>query len=140
MHNDEQSIRKLIGDWQSATAVGALSKILPLMAEDVVFLIAGQPPMRGRDAFAAAFQAGLGKVRIEASGTIQEIQIAGNLAYCWNHLQVAITPLQGGSPMRRSGYTLTVLRKEPNGPWVVFRDANLLVADPDNPSSAPQCE
>ena len=51
-----------------------------LMAHDVVFLIAGKAPMRGRDAFAAAFQAGLGKVLIEPKSTIQKIQVAGNLA------------------------------------------------------------
>lgn len=133
MLTDEQSIRDLITEWMDATVAGDLAKILPLMAEDVVFLIAGQPPMRGRDAFAAAFQAGIGKVRIEPKSTIQEIQVAGNFAYCWNHLQVDITPLQGGSPIRRLGYTLTVLRKEPDGRWVVFRDANMLAADGTNP-------
>ena len=102
------------------------------MAEDVVFLIAGQPPMRGRVAFAAAFQAGLGKVRLEPISTIQEIQVTGDLAYCWNHLQVAVMPLQGGSPMRRSGYTLTIFRKEPDGRWVVFRDANMLAPEASN--------
>jgi uncharacterized protein (TIGR02246 family) len=100
-----------------------------LMAEDVVFLIAGQSPMRGRDAFAAAFQAGLGNVRIEPKSTIQEIQVAGNFAYCWNHLQVDIAPLPGGSPMRRSGHTFTVRRIEPDGRWVVFRDANMLAPE-----------
>jgi uncharacterized protein (TIGR02246 family) len=89
--------------------------------------------MRGRDAFTAAFQAGIGKVRIEPQSTIQEIHVAGKIAYCWSHLQVDITPLQGGSPMRRSGHTLTVLRKEPDGRWVVFHDANMLAADGANP-------
>ena len=133
--DDEQWIRTLIAEWLGATPAGDLSKILPLMAENVVFLIAGQPPMRGRDAFAAAFQAGLGKVRIEPKSTIQEIEVAGNFAYCWNHLQVDITPLQGGMPMRRSGYTLTILRKQSDGRWVVFRDANMLAADGANPSA-----
>jgi uncharacterized protein (TIGR02246 family) len=130
MQNDEQAIRELIATWMNATMDGDLSRILPLMAQDVVFLIAGQAPMRGRDAFAAAFQAGLGKVRIEPKSTIQEIQVDGNLAYCWNHLQVVMTPLSGASPVRRSGYTLTFLRKEPDGRWVVFRDANMLTPEP----------
>ncbi|MDP9130091.1 MAG: SgcJ/EcaC family oxidoreductase [Candidatus Binatota bacterium] len=130
MQNDEQAIRDLIASWMNATVDGELSRILPLMAQDVVFLIAGQALMRGRDAFAAAFQAGLGKVRIEPKSTIQKIQVDGNLAYCWNHLQVVMTPLSGGSPMRRSGYTLTVLRREPDGRWVVFRDANMLTPEP----------
>jgi ketosteroid isomerase-like protein len=40
-----------------------------------------------------------------------------------------MTPSGGGTPMRRSGYTLTILRKEPDGRWVLARDANLLTPD-----------
>jgi len=43
-----------------------------------------------------------------------------------------MTPLQGGSIMRRSGYTLTILRKEPDGRWVLYRDANTLTPEPTN--------
>ena len=32
--------------------------------------------------------------------------------------------------MRRSGYTLTILRKNSAGSWVVTRDANMLTAEP----------
>jgi len=126
MQNDEQSIRDLVAEWQNATAAGDLDRILPLMAEDVVFLVAGHPPMRGRDAFATAFNMGLQHIRIQSEATVQEIQVAGNFAYSSTHLRVTMTPLQGGAPMRRSGYTLTVFRKEPDGRWVLFRDANLL--------------
>jgi hypothetical protein len=33
----------------------------------------------------------------------------------------------GAAPMRRAGYTLTILRKE-QGKWRLARDANLLAA------------
>jgi uncharacterized protein (TIGR02246 family) len=129
MQSEEQSIRELVAEWQSATAAGDLGRILPLLAEDVVFLIAGSPPMRGREAFATAFKMGLQHIRIEPSATIQEIQVAGNFAYSCTHLRVTMTPLQGGTPMRRSGYTLTLFRKEPDGRWVLFRDANMVTAE-----------
>jgi ketosteroid isomerase-like protein len=32
-------------------------------------------------------------------------------------------------PITRSGYTLAVLRKEPDGAWVIARDANLLMPE-----------
>ena len=41
---------------------------------------------------------------------------------------VATTPLQGGVTTRREGNVLSVFRKEPDGRWVLFRDANLLTA------------
>lgn len=48
MQNDEQAIRHLIEKWHAATAVGDLTQILGLMADDVVFLTPGQPPMLGK--------------------------------------------------------------------------------------------
>jgi ketosteroid isomerase-like protein len=32
-------------------------------------------------------------------------------------------------PVRRSGYTLTIMRKEADGKWRLARDANLLVKE-----------
>lgn len=129
MQNDEQSIRELVADWQKAAAAGDLSKLLTLMAEDVVFYVVGQPPMRGRDAFAAAFRAAVQHFRIESTAKVEEIHVIGNFAHLANYLTVTMTPLQGGAIMRRSGYTLTIMRKEPDGRWVLYRDANMLAPD-----------
>jgi uncharacterized protein (TIGR02246 family) len=96
------------------------------MDEDAVFLRAGHPLMRGRDAFASQFQEVVKQARIEAGSEIQEIEISGDLAYCWNQLTVTVTPLKGGEPMRRSGPVLTIFRKKEDGRWVLSRDANLL--------------
>jgi ketosteroid isomerase-like protein len=51
--------------------------------------------------------------------------VLGDWAYLRNYISIAITP-PGGKPMRRAGYTLTILRKEPNGKWLLARDANLV--------------
>lgn len=127
---EEQAIRDLVARWQQATLAGDLPAVLELMAEDVVFLVAGQPPMRGRAAFAAAFAQLSPTFRIDSSSRIEEVQTAGNLAYCLTHLDVRLTPADGGAPQQRSGYTLTVLRREPAGNWVLWRDANLLQPAP----------
>jgi uncharacterized protein (TIGR02246 family) len=123
---EKQKIREVIASWMRATAEGDLERVLNLMAEDVVFLIAGQPPMRGREAFAAAARSAAGKFHIDGKPEIQEIHVAGDYAYCWNHLSVTITPMHGGSPSQRAGHILSVFRKEPDGRWVLFRDANML--------------
>jgi len=124
--NDEQQIRELIAKWLRLSAEGDISQILPLMTEDVVFLVAGQPPMRGREAFAASFAGWQGKFRLETDGEVQEIQTSGDFAYSWTRLSVTMTPVDGGPANRRSGNTLTVLRKNADGAWQIFRDANLL--------------
>jgi len=124
--NDEQQIRELIAKWLRLSAEGDISQILPLMTEDVVFLVAGQTPMRGREAFATSFAGWQGKFRLETDCEIQEIQTSGDLAYSWTRLSVTMTPVDGGPANRRSGNTLTVLRKNADGAWQIFRDANLL--------------
>jgi uncharacterized protein (TIGR02246 family) len=101
-----------------ATAEGDLETVFSLIAEDAVFLLPDQPPMRGREAFAAALRSALEQVRIEGKPDIQEIHVAGDYAFCWNQLPLTVTPLQGGPAQRRAGPTLSVFRKEP--------DANML--------------
>lgn len=121
---DEQAIRLLISTWLEATRTGDPDTVLRLMAEDVVFLQPGQPPMRGRAAFAAA-QSGLSQLEFRADAQIQEIRVFGEWAYCWNHLTVEITPRGGGPGAKRAGHVLSVLQKQ-NGHWVIVRDANML--------------
>jgi uncharacterized protein (TIGR02246 family) len=124
MPNDEQEIRDLVTTWLSASKAGDNEKVLSVMAEDVVFLRPGQPPMRGKAAFAAT-QSVLADIDLEATGELQEIKVFGEWAYLWNKLTVVMTPKNGGPPVKRAGDTLSILQKQ-KGSWVMFRDANLL--------------
>src|SRR3546814_7923241 len=95
-----------------------------MMTEDVVFMVPVQKPF-GKKAFEAA-SGGMKYVRIEGTSDIQEIRVLGDWAYLRSHIEVTVTPPDGGASVRRSGYTLTILRKEPDGRWRLARDANLL--------------
>jgi len=96
------------------------------MADDVIFMVPGKKPF-GKDAFAASSKV-LTDVRFEASSDIQEIKVLDDWAYLRNYLEVTMTPHDGDPPVRRSGYSLTIFRKEPDGRWLLVRDANLLAA------------
>jgi len=129
MQSDEQAIRNVIDQWTKASKVGEVSVLSNLMSDDVVFLVAGRPPMRGRAAFLAGFEQVIANVRMDGKSEIQEIEISGNLAYCWNRLSVQATPLNGGPERRRSGYTLSVFKKFDDGAWRLIRDANMLAEE-----------
>jgi len=121
---DENAIRELIASWLRASKSGDTDTVLGLMAEDVVFLQPGQPPMRGRAGFAAV-QKAMNDVDIDASSEIQEIRILGDWAYCWNRLTVVVSPRNGGASIKRAGDVLSLLQKQ-SGRWVIVRDANML--------------
>ncbi len=126
MQNDEQEIRRLVSTWMAASRAGDVETVLSLMADDVVFLVPGQPVMRKTDfAAAARAQSGRNAPRFEGSSDIQEIRILGDWAFMWTRLTVVVTPPNGTESMTRAGHTLTILRKQ-NGKWLLARDANLL--------------
>ena len=127
MSSDEQEIRDLVATWIAATKAGDIEKVLSLMAEDVVFLLPGQPPMIGKSAFAAAAGAQTKQAPAQFEGTseIQEIKVIGDWAFMWTKLKIAVTPPGGAPPMTRAGHTLSILKKQ-NGRWLLARDANML--------------
>lgn len=112
-----------------ATRTGDSDTVLSLMTDDVVFLVAGQPPMIGKESFAAlaSGQQRPDPASFEGNSDIQEIHVSGDIAYLWARLTVKITPPGVEKPVTRAGYTLTVLRKQA-GQWLLARDANMLVA------------
>jgi len=127
MTEDERAIRDLVETWMTASAAGDLETVLGLMADDVVFMVPGQEPF-GKEAFAAASQSA-DRPNIDGKSDIKELRVLGDWAFMRTHLKVTATPTDGGKEVRRSGYTLTILRKQPHGQWVLARDANLLTVE-----------
>src|SRR5204863_485931 len=103
-----------------------------LMAEDAVFLGAGRPPMRGRAAFERGLATLLESQTIASTGDVREVATNGNLAYAWTDLTVITTAREGGAQAKRSGPTLSIFRKQPDGRWLLVRDANMLAAEPSD--------
>jgi uncharacterized protein (TIGR02246 family) len=120
--DDEAAIRKLVDTWLAASKAGDIATVLDLMTDDVVFMVPGREPF-GKQAFAAASDA-MKNVRMEGRSEIRELRVLGDWAYIRNYIEMTITP-EGGDLVRRSGYTLTILRKE-SGRWRLARDANLV--------------
>ena len=127
MQSDEQEIRHLVATWMAATKAGDIETVLSLMAEDVVFLRPGHPPMIGKAAFAAAAgaQSDQGPLKFDGTSAIQEIKVLGEWAFMWAKLSIVVTPPGGAPLMTRAGHTLSILKKH-NGKWVLARDANML--------------
>jgi uncharacterized protein (TIGR02246 family) len=125
--DEERAIREVVDTWLAASKSGDIETVLSLMSDDVIFMVPGSQPF-GKQAFAAA-SAGMKNMQMEGISEIQELEVLGDWAYLRNFIDMTVTP-PGGSPVRRSGYTLTILRKEADGKWRLALDANLLTAQP----------
>jgi uncharacterized protein (TIGR02246 family) len=125
MNEDERAVRALIETWMTASRSGDTPTVLSLMADDVVFMTPGREPF-GKEAFAAASR-GMTEadVRLDGRTEMVELRVLGAWAYARVRIEVTMTR-PGAAPVHRQGYTLTILRKEPDGRWLLARDANLV--------------
>jgi uncharacterized protein (TIGR02246 family) len=123
MSDDEQAIRHLVDTWMDASRRGDTTAVLDLMTDDVLFMTPSREPF-GKEAF-LQFSEAMRDVRMEGRAEIQEIEVLGDRAWIRNHIDLTLIPAEG-EPLRRSGHTLTILRKGSDGRWRLFRDANLV--------------
>ena len=121
--DDERAIRDLVDSWMAASKARDSEKVLSLMADDVLFSVPGQEPF-GKDAFRAMSES-TKSAEMDGTAEVLELEICGDRAWLRNYIDVTVTP-SGGTPVRRSGYALSILRKEPDGRWLLYRDANLV--------------
>jgi uncharacterized protein (TIGR02246 family) len=123
MTDDERAIRDLVSAWMKASETRDIDTVLSLMADDVIFTVPGRGPF-GKDVFRAGSEA-MKNVRLTGTSDIQEIKILGDWAFIRNYIEITIMP-PDSEAMLRKGYTLSILRKQPDGNWVLWRDANLV--------------
>ena len=126
---DEAAVRAAVETWHRATNVGDVDRVLSLMADDAIFLAPERPPIRGRAAFERTLRQLLETHTIASTATVREVAVSGDLAFGWTDLAVTIAPRDGSPPTTRAGSALSIFRKQPDGRWLLVRDANMLASN-----------
>ena len=125
MGPDERAIREVHATWIDAVNAGDLVRLLTLMADDVVFLNPGRAPF-GREEFPAGFSAAHQQSRIRCISELQEVVVAGVVAYTLCRDSLTVTPRAGGEAVELAGHRITIYRKQPDGRWLLARDGHTL--------------
>ncbi len=120
MSQDEQAIHALVDRWWNASRANDVDAVLPMMAEDVLFTVVGARPF-GKKQFEAQAR-NMKDVRMDGNTEILELEVFGSWAWMRGHITVRMNGAE------REGYVLSILRKEPDGKWVIYREANMLPA------------
>jgi uncharacterized protein (TIGR02246 family) len=125
MGADERAIREVQSAWIDAVNAGDLVRLLTLMADDVVFLNPGQSPLV-RDGFSAKFSAAHQQVRIRCNSELEEVVVVGEVAYTRSRDVLSVALRAGAEATQLAGHRITVYRKQPDGRWLLARDAHTL--------------
>jgi len=125
MGPDERTIREVHLTWIDAVNAGDLACLLSLMADDVVFLNPGRAPL-GRDGFSPGFLAAHQHARINCISELDDVEVVGEVAYTLSRDSLPVTPRAGGEAMQLAGHRITLYRKQPDGRWLLARDAHTL--------------
>jgi uncharacterized protein (TIGR02246 family) len=123
MRTDEREIHDVHSMWIDAMNAGDLARLLTLMTSDVVFLNPGQAPF-GRDGFSTAFLAAHNQAVIRCISELEEVVVVGEVAYTRSRDALSVTARGGGEATQFAGYRITIYRRQPDGRWLLARDAH----------------
>jgi len=57
---------------------------------------------------------------------LQEVEVVGEVAYTLCRDSLTVTPRAGGNATELAGHRITIYRKQPDGRWLLARDAHTL--------------
>jgi uncharacterized protein (TIGR02246 family) len=123
MSPDKRAVREVHLTWIEAVNAGELDRLLGMITDDVVLINPEGAPI-GREGFSAKFAGAQEEWRIECRSELEEVVVAGDLAYTRSRDAVSVTPRAGGETTELAGYRLTVYRRQPEGRWLLARDAH----------------
>lgn len=122
MANDAKAIRDTIRAWLKASKEGDHATLATFLADDMKFIVAGQPAFGKKEFFAGG---GGRPFRFKSKLKVREVNLHGDWAQTWVELELEIVPAKGMKAMKLAGPAMTVWKKN-RGRWQIWRDANMV--------------
>ncbi len=120
------AIRIVIDSWYRAMEAGDIAGLMTLVTTDVIVKPPGAPAVAGKgaleDALSGFFETHSESVRYE----IEEIEVSDTLAFARISERATIQPRSGDPASSVNGMHLTLLRRQPDGRWLMARDISSL--------------
>jgi uncharacterized protein (TIGR02246 family) len=116
-------IDRLNEEWFAGVSAGDLTAAMEQYAADAVRMEPGRPTLVGKEAILAWLRSQFDRYTFDGSAVTDEVLV---LAPDWiltrNHGEFTATPKAGGEVIQFKESWLTLLQRQPDGAWKVFRD------------------
>ena len=116
-------IRNMEAEHEAQAAAAEFDAMARYVHEDVVIFASNQPPVVGKSTV-REWQRQFEGVPFDSYDlTVDEILGCGDLAYVQGTYSMSMTPEGATDPYFDTGIWTHVLRRDPDGTWMIFRDA-----------------
>ena len=141
---DIAAVNRLSEDYAAAWAKGDPELLLDCYADDAVVIMSHEDPIVGKEALRELYQHVFGAEKTEeegggtaamaeaiglnpedytftTEGNAGKTEVSGDLGYLWSSYASVATPKPGvdGEPIRDSGVTLLIVKRQKDGAWKV---------------------
>ena len=108
--------------YASSLNSGDLDSWLSLWTEEGVQLPPGEPPVVGKDRIRARNGAVLAKFTFNMRITNEEVSAADDWAFARGSYTATLTAKEGGQTVPIDGKYMTILKRQSDGSWKIYRD------------------
>jgi uncharacterized protein (TIGR02246 family) len=116
------AINEIWTRYSSSLNAGDIDSWLSLWTDDGVQLPPGEPPVVGKDQIRARNKGVVDKFTFNMSITNEEAGVAGDWAFARGRYTATLTPKKPGQAVPIDGKYMTILRRQPDGTWKIYRD------------------
>jgi ketosteroid isomerase-like protein len=120
----------------SLVGTGDINKLLTVYTSDVVVMPPNEPAVTGHDAVRKWGEAMFGQATITGRYTSSQVTVSGDWAADRYVGVLTVTPKAGGSPAEEKIKGVHIMKRQPNGAWLIAVDIWNTDAPPP-PSPAP---
>lgn len=110
-------------EYEASLSAGDVDRWVDLWSEEGIQLPPGEPPVVGKEAIRARNKAALTDLfDITMSITNEEVQVGADWAVARGVYTATLTPKAGGDDVLVDGKYMTLLQRQEDGSWKIYRD------------------
>jgi uncharacterized protein (TIGR02246 family) len=125
-----RAVQDIWKEYSASLNAGDLERWLALWADDGIQMPPGEPALAGKERIRKRNSGLLDQFKLDMGIANEEVRVAGDWAFARGTYKASLIPKQGGAPVPINGKYMTILARQGDGSWKIYRDIfNSNVAD-----------
>jgi uncharacterized protein (TIGR02246 family) len=116
------AVNEIWREYSASLNADDLNRWMALWTDDGIQMPPDEPAVVGKKGIRARNQGVLDQFSFNIAITNAEVRTAGDLAFARGTYKATLTPKRGGNPIPIDGKYMTILSRQSDGSWKIYRD------------------